>query len=401
MTSSPVLVHTATSDGVRESMHLRLPRVLAVPLTMLTGRPHAGQRPIRFTPGGHLVCALASLVSGLATCGAGLAAGGWWLLLLPAGWAMTLHGARNLRMMIYHQCAHRNMWGHRRADALLGRLIAGLLLVQDFERYSAEHVVDHHAVHHMTLRDPTVQAFLLTLELRPGMTRGEMWRRVAGKTLSPRFHASFLLARVRSYFHAAGTAVRAWTAAWLLGLAAAATLLDGWLFLLVAWVLPMTVFYQVSNTLRLCVKHTFPRRDQTVRRGREYFASLTNAIFLGEPVPPDGLCGAAWLRAWTRWWLRMTLVHLPARYLVLTGDTVCHDYHHRYPMSRGWAGYLFAREADHAAGTPGWPPYRQVWGLVPAIDLVLGSLRDADPAEYHPDRLAEVNHRELFTAFDD
>ncbi|MFC6086607.1 fatty acid desaturase [Sphaerisporangium aureirubrum] len=398
---SPALLKTATSDGVRESMHERLPRGLAVPLTLLTGRPHAGQRPLRLTPGGHLLGALASILTGLAAGGAALAAGGWWLALLVPGWGATLHGARNLRMMIYHQCAHRNMWGNRRADALLGRLIAGLLLVQDFERYSAEHVVDHHAVHHMTLRDPTVQAFLLTLRLRPGMTRRGMWRRVVTTVLSPRFHLRFLLARIRSYFHAAGAGVRAWTAAWLLGVAALAAWLDGWVFLLVAWVLPMTVFYQVSNTLRLCVKHTFPGRGQTVRRGREYFAGLTNAVFLGEPVPSRGLRGAARPLAWARWWLRMALVHFPARYLVLTGDTVCHDFHHRYPMSRQWAGYLFAREADHAAGTPGWPPYRQVWGLVPAIDLVFASLRDADPAEYHPDRLAEVNYRELFTAFDD
>src|SRR6185503_5210493 len=158
--------------------------------------------------------------------------------------------------MIYHQCAHQNMWGRRRLDAALGKVLAALLMVQEFDRYSAEHVRDHHAVNHMTLHDPTVQAILVSLELRPQMSRAQMWRRVLGKLVSPRFHASFLAARVRSYFHFASTAERtAVLAGWAI-IAGLATWLGFWTFVLVAWVLPQTLFYQVSNTLRLCVKHT-------------------------------------------------------------------------------------------------------------------------------------------------
>ncbi|MFI6448454.1 fatty acid desaturase [Kitasatospora sp. NPDC050543] len=387
-------------DPVRESMQ-RLPRALALPLTLLTGRPHAGQRPITLTPTRHLVNAVGSMTAGLLLSCTAVSAAGWWLTLLLPGWAMTLHGARNLRMMIYHQCAHQNMWGRRGPDAVLGRLIAALLMIQDFERYSSEHISDHHALHHMTLRDPTVQAFLVSLELRPGMTRRQMWRRVIGKTVSPAFHLRFLYARFRSYFHSATPAWRAGALAAAVLAAGLATGLHLWVHLLVAWVVPMTLLYQVSNILRLCVKHTFPSPGQEPRRGKEYFAGLTNAIFIGEPAPEPDLPPARRPAAWLRWWARMLLVHFPARYLVLTGDTVVHDFHHRHPMSRNWANYLFAREEDHRRGTPGWPPYREVWGLVPAIDLVFDSLRAADPAEYHPDRLAEVNHRELFAAFDD
>ncbi|MCX4744048.1 fatty acid desaturase [Kitasatospora sp. NBC_01287] len=388
-------------DPVRESMR-RLPGLFALPLTLLTGRPHAGQRRTGYTPTWHLVNALLSMTAGLATGALALTAGARPpLLLLPLGWALTLHGARNLRMMIYHQCAHLNMWGRRGRDVALGKAIAALLMIQDFGRYSAEHVSDHHALHHMTLRDPTVQAFLVSLELRPGMTRRQMWRRMLGKTVSPLFHARFTAARVRSYFHAAEPAWRAGTAAALVLVTALATWLHLWLFVLLAWVFPMTLLYQVSNTLRLCVKHTFPAPDQEVRRGKEYFASLTNAIFLGESAPPPGLPPVRRAAAWARWWSRMLLVHFPARYLVLTGDTVVHDFHHRAPMSRDWANYLFAREEDHRGGHRGWPAYHHVWGLVAAIDLVFDSLRAADPAVYHPDRLAQVNHRELFAAFED
>ncbi|WP_219806426.1 MULTISPECIES: fatty acid desaturase [Streptomyces] len=387
-------------DPVRESMR-RLPRFCALPLTLLTGRPHAGQRPVRYTPTRHLLNAAVSMTVGLTLSSLALAAASWYLFLLLAGWAVTLHGARNLRMMIYHQCAHRNMWGRRRADHVLGRLIAAVLLIQDFGRYRDEHVRDHHALHHMTPRDPTVQAFLISLELRPGMSRRRMWRTVLGKLVSPAFHCRFLAARVRSYFHSAAPAWRVGTAAGLAALFLLSVWLDFWLVLLVAWVLPMTVFYQVVNVLRLCVKHTFPAPRQTPRKGREYFAGLTNAIFIGEAAPSRDLPPVRRATAWLRWGARMLLVHFPARYLVLTGDTVVHDFHHRHPMSKEWANYLFEREDDHVRGTPGWPPYHHVWGLVPAIDHVLASLRVADPDEFHPDRLAEVNRRELFAAFDD
>ncbi|WP_371496276.1 fatty acid desaturase [Kitasatospora sp. NBC_00374] len=391
----------ADAAGIRDSMHT-LPGVLALPLTFLTGKPHTDQRPVRLSPTAHLLNALISIGCGLAVTGAALTLAGGWLALLPVGWAMTLHGMRNLRMMIFHQCAHQNMWARPRPDRVLGRIIAATLMIQHFERYRTEHVADHHALHHMTLRDPTVQAFLVSLELRPGMTRRQMWRKVLlGKLASPSFHARFLVARARSYWSTASRTERTLT---LTGYAAAAALagwLHGWTFLLVAWVLPLTFFYQLSNTLRLCVKHTFPSADTTERRGKAYFGSLTNAIFLGERAPAPGLPLPRRLLGWTRWWARMLLVHFPARYLVLTGDTVCHDFHHRHPMSRRWAGYIFERAADDRTPGRGWPPYREVWGLVPAVNLVFDSLAAADPAEYDPARLAEVSGRELFAAFDD
>ncbi|MGC5343148.1 fatty acid desaturase [Streptomyces sp. DT171] len=387
-------------DRVRESMRV-LPRPFAVPLTLLTGRPYAGQRAVHFTPTRHLVNAVMSIACGVALSGTALWAAGWLLVLLLPGWAMTLHGARNLRMMIYHQCAHQNMWRRRGADAALGRLLAAVLLVQDFGRYSVEHVGDHHALHHMTRRDPTVQAVLISLELRPGMSRRQMWRRMLGKVFSPWFHARFLTARFRSYYSFASTGGRVASAAGLVTVAALATWLHLWLFVLLAWVLPMTVLFQMSNVLRLCVKHTFPAPDRTVRRGKAYFAGLTNAIFIGEAAPSPELPRPRRYAAWARWWTRMLLIHFPSRYLVLTGDTVVHDFHHRHPMNKDWANYIFAREEDHRRGSPGWPDYHEVWGLVAAIDLVFDSLREADPEEYHPDRITEVNHRELFMAFDD
>lgn len=387
-------------DPIRASLR-RLPGALQLPLTFLTGRPLADQRPVNLSPSFHLFAGLLSMLCGVALSATGMALDGWYLLLLVPGWAMTLHGQRNLRMMIYHQCSHRNMYGHRRLDAAIGHAISSLLIIQNFERYSKEHVADHHAVHHMTLRDPTVQAFLVSLDLHPGMTRRQMWRRVLAKCISPRFHLSFAIARTRSFWHNSARAEKT-IALVLYGAGTIAAVWSGlWLSVLLVWFLPLSFFYQISNTFRLCVKHTFPAPHVTVRRGKEYFASLTNAIFIGEAAPAPGLPPHRALAGWLRWTGRMLVIHLPARYLVLTGDTVVHDFHHRYPASRQWQNYLFARQNDLVEGHRGWPPYTAEWGLKAAVDRVFDSLSVADPNEFDVAKIRSVSKRELFAAFDD
>ena len=53
------------------------------------------------------------------------------------------------------------------------------------------------------------------------------------------------------------------------------------------------------------------------------------------------------------------------------------------------------------AGHPGWPEHREVWGLVPAINVVFDSISRADPAEYNRERIGRVSRRDLFSAYDD
>ncbi|MEU7643556.1 fatty acid desaturase [Streptomyces huasconensis] len=395
---------TGTVQDPRESMNV-LPRPFQYPLTLLTGKPLPEQRPLRWTPTFHLVTATTSLVLGLLVSVLGYALGGTGLLLLLPGWAVTLHGMRNLRMMIYHQCSHRNMYRNRKPDKAIGHAISSLLVIQNFARYSREHVADHHATGHMTLQDPTVQAFLVSLGMHPGMTRRQMWRRLLLKLVSPRFHFAFAVSRVLSFSKGSARSEKVIALA-LYGTAITATVLTGtWPALLLVWFVPLVPLFQISNTLRLCVKHTFPVAGLTDRRSRAYFTSLTNAIFIGDRAPSAELPAGRRALAWGRWTLRLLFVHAPSRYLVLTGDTVVHDYHHRHPRSTDWSNYLFARQRDAeeaaAAGDPNRPPYHEVWGLVPAISHVFDSLSVADAEEFNVNRLKSVSKRELFAAFDD
>lgn len=400
--AQPDLIGSPSHDDAvnpRESMRV-LPAVFQGALTRLTGQPLIGQTPWPATPMRHLVRSLISLVSGIALSVLAVHYGDGWLLMLLPGWMVTLHAMRNIRMMLFHQSAHSNLFRKKKIDGAIGRTISVLLLVEHFAHYKTEHTVDHHSVHHMTMRDPTAKALVVALGLHPGMTRSQMWRRLLGRITSPRFHAHFLAARIRSHFSRASNAERAVYVGFYAVASAAIALTNTWAVVLLAWFVPLTVFFQVATVLRLVVKHVFPAPGGP-RRGKVYFASLSYGIFFGEHVPAHELRGVRRLFAWTRWTGRMLFVHFPARYLVLTGDTVCHDYHHRHPTAKGWSNYLFARQHDIAIGHPGWPPYQEVWSLRSAINLVFDSLAVADPAEYDPRAVEPDGKYELYAAFDD
>src|SRR5262249_25059603 len=107
-------------------------------------------------------------------------------------------------------------------------------------------------------------------------------------------------------------------------------------------------------------------------------AATTSAIFLGDPAPTR-------LSAWGVWWGRLLLWHLPARLLVLPGDSgPAHDLHTRQPKFKDWPNYLFApQRAVEAKLAAAGPPYTETWGSVlTAIDEVFLSLENTDPAAY-------------------
>jgi hypothetical protein len=399
----PTDVHTESvrDVGIRDSM-LRLPGILQQPLTFLTGKPHKGQRPLKISPTGHFVLSVFSTVIGIAIGVFALLASGWALVWLLVSWAVVLHAMRNLRMVIFHQCAHQVMWRSRPAfETAVGEVTAGLVMVQSFRRYRVSHRVDHHGTHHMTPRDPTVHDFLVGLRLQPGMSRRQMWRRILVLLVSPWFHVRFMISRLKSAMLYGSSTQRVTTA----GVPLAFAVWGIWqpaafIGYLVLWLLPVSVFFQISAVLRLCVKHSFPPPGMSLH-DRASIAALTGGVFVGDRLPRPA--GALHRRAmaYALWTVRLLAVHFPVRYLVLTGDAVCHDFHHRRPMSRDWSNYIFARQADQDAGHPGWPPYHEAWNLVPAMNRVLDSLREADPTIYAVANLNALPAHELYNSFDD
>lgn len=370
----------------RESMRV-LPRALQPLLTWMVGKPLPEQTPWRLTPWHHLAAALTPLVIGVTLSGLAVELGQWWLLLLLPGWVLSVHGSRKLRATILHQCAHGNFVRNKRIDSTLGGAIAFLSFSQEYFDYKQEHVVGHHSSKHMSMEDPTVQYLIVRMRARAGMTREQLWRRLVMTLLSPRFHVMTMYRRFASHFRGTSSMrYRVAFAAWLVLQAAVVTMLDAWVLFLVAWVIPLGVLFNLAVALRVASEHVFPPAgmdlDELDKAARA--ARFTNGIFMGEAVPSPHPSRIVRAGRWARWGFRMLFVHLPWRLMVMEGDGPCHDYHHRYPRSRDWPNYIFARRRDLMGPGGQQNPYTEVWGLFAAIDAVFVSLSHADPSMYDP-----------------
>jgi hypothetical protein len=143
----------------------------------------------------------------------------------------------------------------------------------------------------------------------------------------------------------------------------------------IIWLLPVVVLFQLATALRVLCEHRFPSEPVIAVRDRRFIALTTAGVFAGSmpPITSAGIVDR--LTGWTAWWLKMLSVHLFERLFVLVGDAPAHDYHHRHPGSRKWPSYIHEREADRAAGCPGYPVnYIENWGLFCAIDENLSSI---------------------------
>jgi fatty acid desaturase len=390
--SASSVLPSPVPDNPRTSMQV-LPGFLQPILTWITGQPLPGQRPWRLRPIHHLLASIAPLAAGV-SLGVLLIRHGWWVVLIPISWILTTHGMRKLRAMILHQCSHGNFFRNRQVDSIIGHLIAFLFITQEYANYRLEHASDHHSVHHMTMRDPTVQFLIIGLKTRPRMSRRRMWSRLWITIFSPYYHISATYTRVASHFRGTSVGYRAAMIIMLAGQVLFVTLTGKWLVFILVWLFPLTALFNASAVIRVCTRHLFPIPDVVIT-GKDAIASHTNGIFLGDEVPDAHVPPLQRLVMWMRWWLRIAFVHLPARLFVMVGDAPCHDYHHRFPRSPDWANYLFARQQDLQEGHAGWPPYTEVWGMTNAINAVFDSLYSADPHHYNPCTVPGVSSREF------
>lgn len=302
----------------------------------------------------------------------------WLSLLLPA-WLLTIYGARKLQVVIAHHCTHVNFSGHKLIDRQLGRAICIILWLRDFDSYQPDHIIHHKAKTALTLEDETVKFLYFGVGLRPGMPKDLQWRKLFSSLISPSFHFQLLKARLSACFLSTSlghnfTAWGFWAIVFFL-----VSITNSWTTFLIAWLLPITVFYQVATCLRLAAEHKWP--ENITNRDKVFISRSTVAVFLGEPAPSPTLSNIPHVIQWTVWWFRM-FCHLIVRLGVLQGDTPTHDYHTRYPGTDDWANALYARQQDLDAGCPHWPePYTETWGLFSAIDGVLESLSQQPPME--------------------
>jgi len=361
-------------DDVRAS-YLRFPAWTQHFWTWQTGKALPGQRPVlRHTWASYLAVTLTLFLAGLtvSTLAVALMFPMWYFALL-AGWLLTVNGERLMVLVIAHQALHRRFSGRSGLDWFWGEAVTVLSVFHTFGDFKEEHFDNHHRREvFATEADPPVQ-FLLNLGFRPGLSRAALWRRAWLVFLSPIFYWNGFLGRVGSNLRGRGWRIlgfAAWIGWWL---SLPFWLPHGTLVLVLAFVLPVILFAQLSALLDRLGEHEWLAPRVPEYGHRFYTAAATAARYCGSPVPDRSLPAGEQLVAWLRWTALTLFYHLPSRLLVVVGDLPNHDYHHRYPSTPQWTTAAYARQRDIDAGPEG-PPYREVWGMAAAIDRMFRSL---------------------------
>ncbi|WP_019925389.1 fatty acid desaturase [Nocardia sp. BMG111209] len=357
-------------DDVRAT-YLRFPGWTQHFWTWQTGRALPGQRPlIRHTWASYLALTLTWFLLGLtvSTLAVALMFPFWYLALL-AGWLLTVHGERVMVLVIAHQALHRRFSGSRRWDGFWGEAVTVLSMFHTFGDFEAEHFHNHHRREvFATPVDPPVQN-LVELGFRPGMSREKLWRRAWFVFFSPMFYWTGFVGRLRSNLRSRGWRIPAaalWAGWWL---SLPFWLPHGTLVLLLALVVPVILFAQLSALLDRLGEHEWLAPRDPALGHRFYTAANTSARYCGSPVPARG----AGVPAWFGWTAATLCYHLPSRLLVVVGDLPSHDHHHRYPATPEWTTAAYARQRDIDTGPEG-PAYREVWGMGAAVDRMFRSL---------------------------
>lgn len=361
--------------------YLRFPAWTQHFWTWQTGKALPGQRPlVRHTWASYLAVTLAVFLAGLAVSTAAVAVMfPLWYLALLLGWLLTVAGARLMVLVIAHQAVHRRFSGIARSDRFWGEAVTVLTVFHTLQDFKEEHFDSHHRREiFATDADPPVQ-FLLDLGFLPGSPRAALWRRAWTVFLSPVFYWRGFASRIASNLKA-GTWRRLGFAVWVgWWLSLPFWFPSGLLVLVLAFVLPVILFAQLSALLDRLGEHEWLAPRNPEYGNRFYTAASTSARFCGAPVPERTLSAGAQILAWIRWVAVTLCYHLPSRLLVVVGDLPNHDYHHRYPATPEWTTAAYARQRDIDAGPEG-PPYQEVWGMGTAIDRLFRSW-EGDPRD--------------------
>lgn len=382
--AEPPLVSTATLPDPRARMAARLPGFIQPFLTWLTAKPAPGATAPGRSTRSFILGAFAWILGGCALSVVPLVLASppllaW--LLLPIGLLATCCGLGLFQVVVFHHCSHGTVFSTRARNRRAGRLISALLLFKRFDDYQREHMLHHSPNKLLTEEDEFADFVLGMCGLEPGLPKRTLWRRVLVNTASPVFHLRFLQRRLRASMFTGDrshdlVSRTAWISAFALA-AATGTLPE----FLVAWVLPVTVLLQIATVFRILCEHRFPEAQMIQVRDRSFVCHATAGVFPGSAPPELRATTVTGACQWLAWWAEMLTVHLFARVFVLVGDAPCHDFHHRRPATRRWTDYIYARQQDLEAGSPGFPAgYFENWGLFQAIDHNLGTLA-ATPRE--------------------
>lgn len=320
--------------------------------------------------------------------------------LLPA-WILLAGAFRSIMTTALHDAVHlvepivnkKTERVYRLVLGWLGEIICIALVLPPMVFYYIEHVLNHHHDKvFLTLSDPDA-AFLHKLGIRPGMTKDALWRRFRYLLFVPwsPLYVNYTLARLKAQF----------TAPWprialvigLFGAALGVAFALGVLTPLLLAIMPALVFgIPFAALCQFTSEHNWllVRRDAS---RRQYLEQTCRGRCFIDPCPRRDLPVVRRTAAWVVWWLRLLLVHLPARVLVVPWDLgPGHDMHHfgvletikkrdDYEPLATWMNSSYARRFYQRIATPDMPKLTTYFSLYSALDSVFDTYSQLDPAD--------------------
>jgi fatty acid desaturase len=364
-------------DDVRESMKV-LPEWLQQPLTHLAAKPYAGQHVVNFPIWLSVGSAFLSSLLGIAFGYLLVNQGGLSLLALPFSWVAIIHGYRKLRSTIMHACAHHSVSGKKSVDYFMGDAISIWLLCGAFNDYKVGHLKVHHSDKLLRETDEFYEYIVNDLQLPLGVSKDIVWRKFIAIMFSPVHHVKSFVGRIRRTFFSENVKFGVAAMAFWFAILAVVHMSGNWQGFVLAWLVPLTVLYEIASLLDSGVEHHWEMPEDSYENDRERLDYLTSAIFYGEQVPCIDANTSLFVKAgkWIYWALRMIGYHLPARLMFGTGDIPCHDYHHFNPGAGHWSDCISARENDYQTSNK---HYTHTWGVLEAVDKLFYSMSFQSP----------------------
>ncbi|GIQ75955.1 fatty acid desaturase [Bradyrhizobium sp. RD5-C2] len=319
---------------IRSALAARLPKLVQPAVTFLTGEPTNSEVPLfRHNSASRIASASFTLILGVSLSVGWTWGGAAFLAVVPIGLLLTTGAMRTLYVGIAHHASHGTVLDTPRANAILGDVISMLLVTLAHDRYQVEHARDHHSPRKLSTQDDPDLRFLIDVcGFDPSRSRAWNWTQLARILTSPRWYATYFLARIRGSITSPTRAVAVTfiQATVFAGLTAATKQPLAWF---VGWFIPLVVGFAASAVLQFLSEHRW-------LAGKP----VTIARFLGD-APPNHAVG------WVKWLGRAVTVHLAARVAVLVSDLSQHDLHHVMVRS-DWANPSFARR-DYLLAHPG------------------------------------------------
>lgn len=277
-----------------------------------------------------------------------------------------------IKTTLVHQATHNRLLRNRKLARRLADLLGATVLAPNVQEYERVHIGQHHRSEMVaSVKDEDTQ-FVMKLGFLPGLEVEAYWRQFKRTLLNPRVHLRLFMARIRANLMTGPMERRVFAWLWWSGLLSIACAHGLLLPVLLAYVWPISLPFQVAQILQALTEHMHfvnPGEERNV----EWHARVSHARFVGEAAPTA--TGLAGVKAWTGFWLRLVFLHLPLRMAVLPGDLANHSAHHWKAGKADWTQAPYSYRDLKAEVPVEW--HREFWGLRATLQAVFEGMSKA------------------------